>query len=158
MASTLVQISSWTGTSGLEWQPTGPWPGLPAPPWPCGHPASETHRFEIGTQDLEEIERIQSLLMKRFESRGNRVHSEKAARRRLARAYLNRTHDCLHRGRDRHRPSLLWTEPSLLIAGSGRRSPSTLSWPSRLPHWSSPLRMDEPLVSPATIRPISESE
>lgn len=62
------------------------------------HLASETHRFKIGTQDLEEIERIQSLLMERFESRGDRIHLEKAARRRLARAYLNRTHDCLHRG------------------------------------------------------------
>lgn len=62
------------------------------------HPASETHRFKVGTKDLEEIERLQSRLFERIESPEERILSQKAAQRRLARAYLNRAHDSLGRG------------------------------------------------------------
>ena len=48
------------------------------------HPASETHRFKVGTADLEETERL---------LRGVGAGDLRpAARRRLARAYLNRAH------------------------------------------------------------------
>ncbi|MDG3004250.1 glycosyltransferase [Paludisphaera mucosa] len=50
------------------------------------HAASETHRFKLGLDDLEETER---LLTRRDQRPG----------RRLARAYLNRAHDALRAGR-----------------------------------------------------------
>ncbi|AMV40024.1 glycosyltransferase [Planctomyces sp. SH-PL62] len=50
------------------------------------HAASETHRFKVGLDDLEETER---LLTRRSVRPG----------RRLARAYLNRAHDALRAGR-----------------------------------------------------------
>ena len=50
------------------------------------HPASETHRFKQGLDDLEETERL-------LARRGVRPG------RRLARAYLNRAHDALRAGR-----------------------------------------------------------
>jgi len=50
------------------------------------HVASETHRFKVGLDDLEETRRL-------LESRGVRPG------RRLARAYLNRAHDALRAGR-----------------------------------------------------------
>ncbi|WP_406696075.1 glycosyltransferase [Singulisphaera sp. Ch08] len=62
------------------------------------HHASETHRFKVGTRDLEEIERLQSRLLTRVESLEDRIPIQKAAHRRLARAYLNRAHDSLARG------------------------------------------------------------
>ena len=62
------------------------------------HPASETHRFKLGTKDLEEIERLQASLFERIESQEDRVSQQQAAHRRLARAYLNRAHDSLGRG------------------------------------------------------------
>ncbi|WP_165249787.1 glycosyltransferase [Paludisphaera soli] len=50
------------------------------------HAASETHRFKVGLDDLEETERL-------LASRSIRPG------RRLARAYLNRAHDALRAGR-----------------------------------------------------------
>ncbi|SIO62087.1 Glycosyl transferase family 2 [Singulisphaera sp. GP187] len=62
------------------------------------HSASETHRFKVGTEDLEEIERLQARLFERIEPWANRVPLKQAADRRLARAYLNRAHDSLGQG------------------------------------------------------------
>ena len=50
------------------------------------HPASETHTFKVGTTDLEEIER----LLRTPDAAGA---LPRAARRRLARAYLNRAYE-----------------------------------------------------------------
>jgi glycosyltransferase involved in cell wall biosynthesis len=62
------------------------------------HPASETHRFKLGTKDLEEIARLQGRLFEQMENQDDRALWQRAAHRRLARAYLNRAHDSLGRG------------------------------------------------------------
>lgn len=62
------------------------------------HVASETHRFKAGTEDLEEIARLQARLFAECEDETVRAHWQTAANRRLARAYLNRAHDSLRRG------------------------------------------------------------
>ena len=61
------------------------------------HATSETHRFKKGTTDLEETERLVESVADSvgdYDFRGLRV----AANRRLARAYLNRSHDALRAG------------------------------------------------------------
>ncbi len=64
--------------------------------WHC---ASETHRFRTGTRDLEEIARLQAELFSREGTGWADVRSlQRAARRRLARGYLNRAHDLSRAG------------------------------------------------------------
>lgn len=66
------------------------------------HEASETHRFETGTLDLEETERVLNELHARLRSRGNLPRTiEVSAHRALARAYLNRAHVLLRGGNAR---------------------------------------------------------
>jgi GT2 family glycosyltransferase len=59
------------------------------------HPASETHRFKAGTDDLEEQIRLLAALDAR---EGRRPSVRRAADHRLARAFLNRAHDALRGG------------------------------------------------------------
>ena len=66
------------------------------------HEASETHRFETGTLDLEETQRVLNDLHARLRSRGALPRTvEVSAHRALARAYLNRAH-VLSRGGNAH--------------------------------------------------------
>lgn len=64
------------------------------------HGASETHRFKTGTADLEETARMMETLFSiDLAGRPDAARLHRRARRRLARAYLNRAHDALHAGR-----------------------------------------------------------
>lgn len=62
------------------------------------HAASETHRFKLGTDDLEEIGRLQAQVFSEGALDPDRMRQRRAADRRLARAYVNRAHDTLGRG------------------------------------------------------------
>jgi glycosyltransferase involved in cell wall biosynthesis len=63
------------------------------------HRGSETHRFKVGTRDLEEIERLLGAIHD-HDAQGWPDASEfrQRGRYRLARAYLNRTHDAIKAG------------------------------------------------------------
>ncbi len=63
------------------------------------HSASETHRFACGTVDLEESERVLSDNLAWLKSKSTPTAVlEDSAKRRLARAYLNRAHVALRGG------------------------------------------------------------
>jgi glycosyltransferase involved in cell wall biosynthesis len=63
------------------------------------HPASETHRFQSGTGDLEETSRLMDdLFAVDLTGRDDIESLRRAANRRLARAFLNRAHDALRAG------------------------------------------------------------
>jgi len=59
------------------------------------HTGSETHRFRRGDEDLTEIQQLQETIFSSMSDHPDLPSWKKAARRRLARAYLNRTHDSL---------------------------------------------------------------
>ncbi len=62
------------------------------------HPASETHRFKTGTDDLEEAARLLNVIHKQ-ESHGMvAARGLASANRRLSRAFLNRSHEALCNG------------------------------------------------------------
>jgi hypothetical protein len=64
------------------------------------HGASETHRFKIGTDDLEESARmLDTLFSDDLKEHPDAVRLRRVATRRLARAFLNRASDALHAGR-----------------------------------------------------------
>jgi GT2 family glycosyltransferase len=64
------------------------------------HGASETHRFKTGTEDLEESRRmVETLFTDDWKGRPESERLYRTARRRLARAFLNRAHDALRAGR-----------------------------------------------------------
>jgi glycosyltransferase involved in cell wall biosynthesis len=63
------------------------------------HSASETHRFQTGTADLEETQRLQQRLFDQDVSLGHDLpRLRRAADHRLSRAYLNRSHVALREG------------------------------------------------------------
>jgi Glycosyl transferase family 2 len=63
------------------------------------HPASETHRFTSGIVDLEETELVLAGLLNELrEQPGVDLSIEPKARRKLARAYLNRAYEVLKKG------------------------------------------------------------
>jgi hypothetical protein len=64
------------------------------------HPASETHRFQAGTADLDETARLmETLFTVDLKDRPDVDRLRRAAGARLARAFLNRAHDALRAGR-----------------------------------------------------------
>ena len=63
------------------------------------HPASETHRFKTGTDDLEESARLlDSIFQPENHARPGAASRRGPANRRLGRAFLNRSHEALHNG------------------------------------------------------------
>ncbi len=63
------------------------------------HLASETHRFRTGMADLQESERLISALLDELKTHAvSTAELSQAARRTLARAYLNRAHVALRAG------------------------------------------------------------
>ncbi len=64
------------------------------------HAASETHRFKTGTADLDETERLlEHLFAVDLRDRPDVESLRRAAKGRLARAFLNRAHEALQAGR-----------------------------------------------------------
>jgi hypothetical protein len=64
------------------------------------HAASETHRFQSGTADLDETARVlEQLFAVDLKHRPDAQQLRGAANDRLARAFLNRAHDALRAGR-----------------------------------------------------------
>ena len=64
------------------------------------HAASETHRFKTGTDDLDETARLlEQLFTVDLSDRPDAEELRRAAKGRLARAFLNRAHEALHVGR-----------------------------------------------------------
>ena len=63
------------------------------------HPASETHRFKTGTEDLDEAAQLMAELFAHDEAiLSNARQLRRAANRRLARAFLNRSYESLRGG------------------------------------------------------------
>lgn len=86
------------------------------------HPASETHRFKVGTADLDESARMMDLLFSiDLAQHPDARRLRRQSARRLARAFLNRAHDALGAGRrDLARRALrrgLGLAPSIALDG-----------------------------------------
>ncbi len=63
------------------------------------HPASETHRFKTGTDDLEEAARLLDFIFRQEDhARPASASRRRLAHRRLSRAFLNRSHEALRNG------------------------------------------------------------
>ena len=63
------------------------------------HAASETHRFKMGTDDLEETARLLEFIVRQQDlGKPHSARNRRIAIQRLSRAFLNRSHEALHTG------------------------------------------------------------
>ena len=100
------------------------------------HSGSETHRFAVGTDDLDETSRLLEQLFEiDWKDRPDVAAMRRTANTRLGRAFLNRAFDALHAGRPIARDALrrgLTRSPR-----SSARSSATLAFAFTCPPWPS---------------------